>query len=417
MVHCAPPHVVAPGPLKGRSYNARLIGHPLQIGPVRLDTNLLLAPIARYCDLAFRITCREASVLDWVHGGVGLACTDLLSPQGLLRGTAQSLDLAQTNDLDKPVGMQLYGSDEGIMAAGAAWAAEHGATVVDINMGCPVDKVTKKDGGSKLMCDMEKAVRIAGACREALPEHIPLTCKMRLGWSCPDDAPTLACRLVDVGVAAITVHGRTTDQKFKGLADRAKIRQVVEAVRAKTARWPGGPVPVIGNGDVTDTASCLAMLRVTGCAGVMIGRGALSHPWVFRDCWAAQLRERARSDGRPPLEIPAQPSDAQVIAIIRRFFELMREYHGDHYAMHQIRSRISWMARPLQRQGEPSVKPFKEAVRTAAEPRAVHDALDVFLAGGLRGEGDRENAEDCADDAERKRDVGSCAAIAAHVMP
>src|SRR5262249_18088983 len=110
--------------------------------------------IAGYCDLAFRTICRE-------QGGVGLACTDLLSPQGLLRGTATSLDLAKTDDFDKPVGVQLYGSDPEIMAMGARWAVERGATVVDINMGCPVDKVTKKDGGSKLLADTSRAVAIA----------------------------------------------------------------------------------------------------------------------------------------------------------------------------------------------------------------------------------------------------------------
>src|SRR5690606_7344231 len=165
------------------------------------------------CDLAFRIMCRE-------QGGVGLACTDLLSPQGLLRGTATSLDLARTHDADRPVGMQLYGADPAIMAEGARWAADHGATVVDINMGCPVDKVVNKDVCRKLMCELESTVRIAEAVLEAPPSNAPLTSKMRLGWS-EDDcmagvAPDLACRLVRAGVAAITVHGRTTEQKFRG---------------------------------------------------------------------------------------------------------------------------------------------------------------------------------------------------------
>ncbi|MEO0631650.1 MAG: tRNA-dihydrouridine synthase, partial [Planctomycetota bacterium] len=149
-----------------------MIGVPLQIGSVQLESNLMLAPMAGYCDLAWRITCREL-------GGVGLACTDLLSPHGLLRGNQESLDLARTNEFDKPIGMQLYGADPKLMAEGAIWAADHGATVVDINMGCPVDKVVKKDGGSKLMCDVPGAVRIAEAIRNALPEHIPLTAKMR----------------------------------------------------------------------------------------------------------------------------------------------------------------------------------------------------------------------------------------------
>src|SRR5439155_12354269 len=126
---------------------------PLQIGPVPLATNLLLAPIAGYCDLAFRTICRE-------QGGLGLACTDLLSPQGLLRGTATSLDLAKTNAFDKPIGMQLYGADPMIMAEGARWARDHGATVIDINMGCPVDKVTKKDGGSRLLCIPDTAEKV-----------------------------------------------------------------------------------------------------------------------------------------------------------------------------------------------------------------------------------------------------------------
>ncbi len=252
----------------------------LRIGPVQLQTNLLLAPIAGYCDLAFRTICRE-------FGGVGLACTDLLSPQGLLRGTATSLDLAQTNDFDKPVGMQLYGGDPEIMAQGARWAVEHGATIVDINMGCPVDKVTKKDGGSKLLTDLPKAAaiveRVAKELERATGGRVPLTCKIRLCWSDADYhsgkiacSPGLAKRaLADAGVAAVTVHGRTTEMKFSGECQRAGIARVVEAVN--------GRIPVIGNGDVREPEHAAAMIRETGCNGVMIGRGALSTPGFLRD--------------------------------------------------------------------------------------------------------------------------------------
>ncbi|MEN0020465.1 MAG: tRNA-dihydrouridine synthase family protein, partial [Planctomycetota bacterium] len=144
----------------------------LRLGPVRLASNLMLAPIAGWCDLAWRMTCRE-------FGGVGLACTDLLSPKGLLCGNEASQDLAHTHEYDQPIGMQLYGGDPRVLADGAKWCADHGATVVDINMGCPVDKVCKKDGGSKLMCDVDNAARIADAVRAALPDDIPLTSKMR----------------------------------------------------------------------------------------------------------------------------------------------------------------------------------------------------------------------------------------------
>lgn len=340
-----------------------MIGEPLQIGPVSLDTNLLLAPIAGYCDLAFRIICRE-------QGGVGLACTDLLSPQGLLRGTATSLDLARTHDADRPVGMQLYGADPTIMAEGARWAADHGATVVDINMGCPVDKVTKKDGGSKLMCDLDSAVRIAEAVREALPGDVPLTCKMRLGWSESDCtagvAPQLATRLVRAGAAAITVHGRTTEQKFRGDCRLEGIRRVVEAVAELDPR-----VPVIGNGDVKSPEDALRMFRETGCAGIMIGRGALAAPWLFRDIWAAQLAQHGTG------AISPEPTDAEKLAIVRRYFDLMREFRDDKYALMQINRRISWFAKRI---NGGHCKPLKEAVRLARTPREVHQALDAALA-------------------------------------
>jgi nifR3 family TIM-barrel protein len=365
---------------------------PLQIGPVHLATNLLLAPIAGYCDLAFRTVCRES-------GGVGLACTDLLSPQGLLRGTATSLDLAKTNDFDKPVGMQLYGSDPEIMAQGARWAVEHGATVVDINMGCPVDKVTKKDGGSKLLTDLSRAIAIVRRVRQELdrcplsPDEwarrsgktggtlagsttVPLTCKIRLCWSTSDYAagkacsPDLAIALADAGIAAITVHGRTTEDKFSGTVRLEGIARVVEALGRAGHR--SAPIPVIGNGDVRSPRDAQTMLQVTGCRGVMIGRGALAAPWLFQQCWTFLTTGAT----------PAEPGDEEKIAIIRRFFSLMLDQRDERYAMFQIRRRISWFGKRL---NGGHCKPLKEAVRVAADAPAIHAALDEFLAGGLRG--------------------------------
>ncbi len=321
----------------------------LRLGSVQLETNLLLAPIAGYCDLSFRLLCRGL-------GGVGLACTDLLSPQGLLRGTAASLDLARTHDLDQPIGMQLYGADPRIMAEGARWAADHGATVIDINMGCPVDKVCKKDGGSKLLTDVDRAQRITESVIRAV--ELPVTAKMRLGWFDADPvAERLAPLLVEVGVAGVTIHGRSTEQKFRGVVDRTGIRRVVESV--------DGRVPVIGNGDVREPGDALAMMRETGCQGVMIGRGALSTPWLFRDAWAL-------IEGKNPPE----PLDLDArIELIRRYLGMMIEFRGEQRAMTQIRRRISWFGKRLG-----PCKPLKEAVRTASDPAAVHAALDRFLA-------------------------------------
>ncbi|MFI4883174.1 MAG: tRNA dihydrouridine synthase [Phycisphaerales bacterium JB064] len=337
------------------------IGRPLTIGGVELATNLLLAPIANYCDLAFRLTCRD-------QGGVGLACTDLLSPQGLLRGSAASLDLARTSDEDKPVGMQLYGADPAIMAEGARWAADHGATIVDINMGCPVDKVCKKDGGSKLMCDVPNAVRIAEAVRAALPDSVPLTAKMRLGWSEEDCvngvAGQLALGLVEVGVSAITVHGRTTEMKFSGECRRDDIARVVRAVKDKHPA-----IPVIGNGDVRTAHDCIDMLSDTGCDGVMIGRGALSTPWLFRDAWALQTTG----------EIPPEPSEQDKLDIVRNFFERMLTFRDEHYAMTHIRRRISWFAKRI---NGGHCKELREAIRTAQNPAAVYAALELWKVSG-----------------------------------
>jgi tRNA-dihydrouridine synthase len=279
------------------------------------------------------------------------------------------------------------------MAQGARWAVEHGATVVDINMGCPVDKVTKKDGGSKLLTDVPRAVEIARrvireleACALSRDEWsrrlgpatltgsgdripVPLTCKMRLCWHDEDFragracSPDLAVALADAGVCGVTVHGRTTEMKFSGQVILSGIARVVEAV--------AGRIPVIGNGDVRSASDVAAMIQTTGCSGVMIGRGALSTPWLFRDAWALQ------TTGALPEPIP----EPNRIAIVRRFFDLMRHQRDDHYAMFQIRRRISWFGKTL---AEGRCRPLKEAVRLAAGPDDVYRALEEFAAGGLR---------------------------------
>jgi tRNA-dihydrouridine synthase B len=396
-----------------------VLGVPLQIGPVRLESNLMLAPIAGWSDLAWRITCREL-------GGVGLACTDLLSPHGLLAGGEKSLDLARTNDLDQPVGMQLYGSDPHLLSEAAKWCGDHGATVVDINMGCPVDKVTKKDGGSMLMCDIPRTVRTAEAIRNALPDHIPLTAKMRLGWDeqayenrC---AETLAVQLCRVGVCAITVHGRTTEMLFKGQCRREGIRRVVEAVGEATGTYTGedpasglGGVPVIGNGDITEPVHATEMINETGCAGVMIGRGAFAMPWIFRLAWAHQRRTRDRVNLSSPVAAPEgtagggprsgsegvpqnapsvvldlsdlEPTEDEKLDTFLAYFSRMREFRNDHYAMHRVKHKISRMAKHI---NGSHCKPLKEAVRTAKTPDAIIAAVESWRE-RMHGEGEPQS--------------------------
>src|SRR5689334_20954388 len=224
---------------------------PLQVGHVRLPTNLLLAPIAGYCDVSFRLVARSC-------GGVGLACTDLLCPEGVLRENYRSMQLAATCEQDAPLAMQLYGGNIDRLCEAARWAEDRGPAVIDINMGCPVDKITKRDGGSKLLCDPDRTLRMVERVRAVLT-HTPLTAKLRLGW---DDscivAPRLARRLEDAGVEMVTVHGRTTEMKFSGAARLNGIAEVVAAVRR---------IPVIGNGDVRTPADAKRMIEYTKCAG------------------------------------------------------------------------------------------------------------------------------------------------------
>lgn len=296
---------------------------PLQIGRVRLATNLLLAPIAGYCDLAFRLVVRSC-------GGVGLACTDLLSPEGVLRATPHSMSLAQTDVGDSPLCMQLYGSNRDRLCEAALWAVDHGADIVDLNMGCPVDKITKKDGGSKLLCDPDNTLRMVEKIAATLARvGVPFTCKLRLGW---DDsyivAPYLAPRLEALGVAAITIHGRTTEMRFSGEARLDGIAQVVASVRR---------IPVIGNGDVRTPADARRMFERTGCHGIMIGRGALARPWVFRE-----IQADLTGDPAPP-----EPTLAEKLQIMRDHFWNMVRYRNEHAAVVEFRKRVSWYAKSM----------------------------------------------------------------------
>ena len=316
----------------------------LRVGNVRLKTNLLLAPVAGYFDLAYRLVVRSvggvpceagdvggpADVGDGTYGALGLACTELLCPHSLLRESDKAMWRAATSEEDSPVCMQLYGADADILVQAARWAEEKGATLIDINMGCPVDKVTKKHGGSKLLCDPGGAVRLAKAVVEAV--GVPVTAKIRLGW---DDtsivAETLPPRLCDVGVAMVTVHGRTTEQKFKPSARLDGIARTVAAVKRSHPA-----VPVIGNGDITTPADAKRMVDVTGCDGVMVARGAMGQPWLFRDM-AYHL-----ATGR---EGPAY-SRAERARLVLDHFEHLVRYRGEAVALRTIKTRVSKYSAP-----------------------------------------------------------------------
>ena len=333
---------------------------------MNLPSNLLLSPIAGYCDLAFRLTIRPL-------GGVGLACTDLVNPKGLLRQTRKSMQLVETEPADQPLCIQLYGREPDEMAAAAQWAQDHGAVIIDINMGCPVDKVCKRDGGSALLREPDLAAALAARVVSAV--RVPVTAKMRLGW---DDqtlvAAELARRLEDAGVAAITVHGRTAAQKFSGRVCLDGIARVVQAARR---------VPVIGNGDIRCPEDARRMMSQTGCAGVMIGRAALSDPWIFRDTQAYLC-------GREP---PARPTRADRIELMNRHFAHLVRLRGERAACLVFRQRASWYARHFGPCGEflDRMKRLETPAEYAAAVALLGDCGAKVDAEGHRTIGDGAN--------------------------
>lgn len=235
----------------------------LQIGKTTLDSPFVLAPLAGYSDLPFRILCREY--------GAGLVVSEMVSCHGLVYGQEKTIHMLASCAAEKPVSFQLFGSDPVIMGEAAALLSEYSPTFIDINMGCPVRKVTKKGAGSALMKDIALAEKIVQAVISN--SKVPVTLKTRAGIDKERiTALEFAKMCENSGVAAITIHGRTWAQAFSGTADWDIIRKVKAAVS----------IPVIGNGDVHSYKEGLARIEETCCDAVMIGRAALGNPWVFQ---------------------------------------------------------------------------------------------------------------------------------------
>ena len=224
---------------------------------------MVLAPMAGVCNLAFRLLCKEQ--------GASLVCSEFVSAKALVFGNERSYEMLAVDDAERPVSIQIFGSspEDAAIAARAVEAA--GADIVDFNMGCPVPKVIKAEAGAALMRVPDKAQAIIKAMVDAV--SIPVTVKMRTGWDEDSiDVLDLAKRFEDVGVSAIAVHGRTKSQMRAGRANWEIIGEVKQALH----------IPVIGNGDVFTPEDAEAMLDMTGCDAVMIGRGALGNPWIFK---------------------------------------------------------------------------------------------------------------------------------------
>ncbi|MBM3498853.1 MAG: tRNA dihydrouridine synthase DusB [Armatimonadetes bacterium] len=289
----------------------------MRIGNVTVDPPLILGPMAGMNSVPFRLLCRKA--------GAGLVCSEMVSATALHFGSTKTAGLLESCAQERPLSVQLFGADPDIVAEGARDVEAAGADIVDLNMGCPVRKVLKAGAGSMLMKDPNRAVAIAAATVRAV--GVPVTAKLRIGWSREDASfVELSRRLVDAGVAAIALHGRTAGQGYRGAADWSAIARLVQAVS----------VPVIGNGDVFTAPDAGRMLRETGCAAVMIARGALGNPFLFAQ--AADVLA-----GRDPRPIPARWRLAAAVWHV----QASALHHGEYLGVRRMRAMSCWYSRGL----------------------------------------------------------------------
>ncbi len=326
--------------------NTTTLLHPLHIGDIIIDTPLTLAPMAGHTNHAFRRLVREL-------GGCGLVCTELLSSNAMQHhGSRQrTLTLFDWTPDERPFAVQLFGNVPEHMAQAAQVVVEHGANIVDINMGCWVPKVAKKGGGAALLRDVCSAQAVVAAVVDAV--DVPVTVKVRSGFDEGEKtAITFAQAAEDVGAAAIAVHARYASQGFGGTADWSVIREVKDAVQR---------IPVIGNGDVFCAADARRMLDETGCDGVMIGRAALGAPWVFQ-----QIAHELET-GTP---LPT-PTRAERAALALRHAHLTLETLSlpPHIAVRELRGQISKYA--LDEPGSKHIRNQLVRVETLADVERI----------------------------------------------
>jgi tRNA-dihydrouridine synthase B len=249
----------------------------LKIGSVDLAAPVAMAPMAGMTDSAFRRLVKR-------HGGCGLVVTEMVSSEGLVRGIDRTLEYAEYTEEERPVSIQIFGGDPDKMAAAAQIVEGMGADIVDINMGCPVPKISKHNAGCSLMREPAHAAQVVRSMVRAV--KIPVTVKMRAGWDHQAiNAPELAQRVQDAGAAAVAVHGRTAAQSYSGSSDWELIGRVASLV----------DIPVFGSGDCSDATHVIERMKNTGVAGVLVGRGALRNPWIFEQVAALIAGSAPRS--------------------------------------------------------------------------------------------------------------------------
>lgn len=318
----------------------------LKIGNIDIPTKFILAPMAGITNEAFRIICKEY--------GASFVVGEMVSDKAICFKNKKTINMVKVNDLEHPVAIQLFGSDVESMVYGAKFIDEYSnADIIDINMGCPVNKVIKSGAGSALLKDPDKIYDIVSSIVKAVKK--PVTVKIRAGWDMNSINCVEVAKIIEkAGAKAITIHARTRSQLYSGKANLDYIKAVKEAVS----------IPVIGNGDVTDIESAKHMLEYTGCDAVAIARGVLGNPFIFRELNAYFYDNK----------IIEKPSNEEIFDTIKKHYEYLLKIKDEHLALLEMRTHISCYIKGMK--GSSRIKDF---VNKQTDINVVMKTLEEYL--------------------------------------
>ncbi len=318
--------------------------HELKIGNVKLKNNLILAPMAGVTNLPFRVVCKDC--------GAGMVCTEMASSRAMFHNDQKTKRLFNTQGEKRPISFQVFGSDEETLAYAAKYMSNF-ADIIDINMGCPAPKVVKNGDGSKLLLDLPKAKNII----ETVVKNatVPVTVKFRKGWDKENIVATDIAQIAEeAGASAVTIHGRTRSEFYTGKADWNIIKKVKESVK----------IPVIGNGDIVDEESALHMFEQTGVDGIMIGRGSLGNPWIFRNI-EYYLKTGKKLD---------PPTIEERLNVMKKQINLAIEEKGENVAIKELRKHISWYTKNLKNSSA-----FRDKINKIENEKELKLVIDEYF--------------------------------------
>ncbi|UCH22972.1 MAG: tRNA dihydrouridine synthase DusB [Deltaproteobacteria bacterium] len=315
----------------------------MQIGTITLDNPLIMAPLAGISNLPFRLSAKKE--------GCALVCSEMISSNGLVYKSEKTLRMLESAPEEKPLSIQIFGTDPSMMAEAATIAEASGADILDINFGCSVKKVIKTGAGVALMKTPRKAAAILTAVRQSI--KIPLTVKIRTGWEKSGTQAVQTAKIAEsCGADAIAVHPRTATQGFGGQADWT----IISTVKKATA------IPIIGNGDIVTPEDAVRMRKMTGCDGVMIGRAAIGNPWIFSQCLAG-----LRGENILPVYLD------QRFEVMKSYVRTSVEYIGERPACRMLRSRLGWFVKGLRYSSK-----FRESIKHISSEKETLQLIDAY---------------------------------------